>query len=133
MMRNRLKQLDGKSMLTVLLVIASLVTVAAGFIAQSLQYNELFGLYERQNSQLKADGIKPITPSPAQIANQGPVGDQGLTGDPGPQGVAGVPVFSWTFATATGVQMRCIRSVPFDTQAPTYNCAAVTPTPATTH
>ena len=89
-MRNRLKSLDGKNTLTVLLVMATLAIVACGYIAQAVQYNDLFGLYEKQNSQLKANGITPVTPSPDQIAKQGPVGDRGLTGDSGPTGPRGV-------------------------------------------
>lgn len=197
-MRNRLKSLDGKNTLTVLLVLATLAIVAAGFFAQAIQYNELFGLYERQSEQLKANGIKPTTPSPEQIAKQGPAGDQGLSGDTGPTGPRGVagepgipgisgldgavgatgesggsggpgsagapgvtgpagkdgangaagadgapgapgatgadgtPVLSWTYVTANGVQKQCVRDVPFDAKAPTYNCQNVTPTPATT-
>lgn len=66
---------------------------------------------------------------------RGPTGADGAPGGIGQAGVDGVPVLSWTYVTTAGVLKQCVRDIPFDPKAPTYNCivvpvvAPLTPTP----
>lgn len=47
----------------------------------------------------------------------------GPDGPAGPPGAVGQPPASWTFTDANGRTVTCIRDVPFDPAAPSYNCA----------
>jgi len=69
-----------------LIVTATVGIAVAGYVAQGYQYNHLFDLYQKQNAQLRENGIEPETPSPETVAQSGPVG---ATGAAGPQGDRG--------------------------------------------
>lgn len=94
---------DWKTVTTAVLIALSAVILIGAYTTQVVAYNNLFDLYEKQDAQLKANGIKPTTPSPAQIAQQGApgatgdkgstgaTGDTGAQGYPGPEGIQGPP------------------------------------------
>ena len=69
-----------------LIVTATLGVAVAGYVAQGYQYNHLFDLYQKQNAQLRENGIEPETPSPEIVAQSGPVGATGAQGAPGDRG-----------------------------------------------
>ena len=77
-------KLDGRYVLIVTLILATVGVAIAGYVAQGYQYDHLFGLYQKQNQQLRDNGINPATPTPAQVAKDGAVGAQGDKGDRGP-------------------------------------------------
>lgn len=89
MMPKLLKTFDPRYFVIFLIVLATVGVAAAGYVAQAIQYDHLFSLYEQQNAQLRANGIKPTTPSPKQVATQGVAGIDGATGARGAQGIPG--------------------------------------------
>jgi len=80
----------GRYFMIGLIVTATVGIAIAGYVAQGYQYNHLFDLYQKQNAQLRENGIEPETPSPETVAQSGPVGATGAQGDRGPQGIPGV-------------------------------------------
>ena len=84
------KLFDFRYFVISLIVLATVGIAVAGYAAQAIQYDHLFSLYEKQNAQLRANGIKPTTPSPNQVAAQGVAGSDGAIGSRGPQGAPGV-------------------------------------------
>lgn len=85
-----LRIFDPRYFVIFLIVLATVGVAVAGYVAQAIQYDHLFGLYEQQNAQLRANGIKPLTPSPNQVAAQGAAGTDGAVGARGAQGIPGV-------------------------------------------
>lgn len=88
------KIFDPRYFLIFLIVLATIGVAVAGYVAQAVQYDHLFGLYQQQNTQLRQNGIKPITPSPGEVAKQGAAGIAGAAGadgSTGPRGAQGAP------------------------------------------
>ena len=83
------KLFDPRYFVIFLIVLATVGVATAGYVAQAIQYDHLFSLYVEQNAQLRANGIKPNTPSPNQVAAQGVAGSDGAVGARGPQGAPG--------------------------------------------
>lgn len=85
------KAFEPRYLIIFLIVLTTIGIAAAGYVAQAIQYDHLFSLYEQQNSQLRANGIKPTTPSPNQVATAGAAGAAGADGAVGPRGAQGIP------------------------------------------
>lgn len=83
------KAFEPRYVVIFLIVLATVGIAAAGYAAQAIQYDHLFGLYEKQNEQLRANGIQPTTPSPNQVATTGAAGSSGADGPRGAQGNPG--------------------------------------------
>jgi len=71
------------------------------------------------------DGVSGVAGQAGAKGQPGTAGADGAPGAPGANGEDGTPIVSWTYVTSTGVHKQCVRDIPFNPQAPTYNCVIV--------
>lgn len=75
------KHFDLWRIITVILIAAAITVAAIGYLTNQANYTHLLGLYAKQQTQLRDNGITPAGPSATDIEKQGPQGATGPAGE----------------------------------------------------